>query len=110
MENIYNTKCRRANPDTILPGWIVGTAGAVRYRLPADIDGANQARTDVYGYLLGAVSQDGSIQFRFREIQESDVLGLNSNDFSKELIGSCFRENKSSYVPEGPVQPPNCPR
>ena len=34
MGNIYNTACRRQHPETILPGWIVGTAGARRYQPP----------------------------------------------------------------------------
>ena len=108
MENIYNTRCRRADPDSVLPGWIVGTAGAVRYRLPLDLDGAGQAKTDVYGYLLGAVSSDGTIQFQFRLMQESDVPEEVEKNYSKPFVQSCFRENASTYVPEGPAQPPNC--
>ena len=36
----------------------VGTAGAVRYRLPPTMEKARQAKTDVYGYMLGTVSLD----------------------------------------------------
>ncbi len=31
MNNVYNTACHK---DDVLPGWIMGSAGAVRYRLP----------------------------------------------------------------------------
>ena len=55
----------------VLPGWIVGTAGAVRYRLPADQGSATIAKTDVYGYLLATVNPDGEITFNCKEIQES---------------------------------------
>src|SRR5208283_5143585 len=50
MNNIYATACH-ANDD-VLPGWIVGSAGAVRYRLPKDLGVATIAKTDVYGYVL----------------------------------------------------------
>ncbi len=33
MNDAYNTACHK---DDVLPGWIMGSAGAVRYRLPAD--------------------------------------------------------------------------
>jgi hypothetical protein len=56
MENVYNTACRKRDPNDVLPGWIVGTAGAVRYRLPKDVNGAGEAKTDVYGYVLATVS------------------------------------------------------
>ena len=33
MNDTYNTACHK---DDVLPGWIMGSAGAVRYRLPSD--------------------------------------------------------------------------
>jgi hypothetical protein len=109
MDNVYNTACRRDHPEEVLPGWIVGTAGAVRYRLPADVSGSTQHMTDVYGYLLGTVLADGSIRFEFKEIKESDVTESTRKDYKEEFIHSCFVDNSSKYVPEGPVQPPKCP-
>lgn len=70
IDNVYNTPCRREHPDEVLPGWIVGTAGAPRYRLPADVSGSAQHLTDVYGYLLATVSPDGTIQFEFKQVNE----------------------------------------
>ena len=43
MENIYNTEHWRLHGG-VLPGWIVGTAGAVRYPLPAERSGAQGQR------------------------------------------------------------------
>jgi hypothetical protein len=63
MDNVYNTVCRRDHPEEVLPGWIVGTAGAPRYRLPADLTSSTQHVTDVYRYLPAAVSADGTIAF-----------------------------------------------
>jgi hypothetical protein len=109
IDNLYNTACRRSHPDTILPGWIVGTAGAVRYRLPADTSGAKEAKTDVYGYLIGDVAPDGKIQFQFRSIADSDIPSETKQTFSPDLVEKCLAGNSSTYVPDGPPQPPNCP-
>ena len=38
-----------------MPGWIVGTAGAVRYPLPDTKTRAKENRENVYGYLLVTV-------------------------------------------------------
>jgi len=109
LDNLYNTACRREHPNSILPGWIIGTAGAVRYRLPADTSGAKEAKTDVYGYLIGDVASDGKIQFQFRPISETDVPAETKQAFTTDFVGQCFTGNTSPYVPEGPAQPPNCP-
>jgi hypothetical protein len=109
MDNIYNTACRQQHPNTILPGWIVGTAGAVRYRLPADVSGANEAKTDVYGYLIGEVHPDGTIQFHFKQLSDADVPSETKQNYTNDFVKSCFAGNSSSYVPSGPQVPPNCP-
>jgi hypothetical protein len=109
MENVYNTACRKRDPNDVLPGWIVGTAGAVRYRLPKDINGAGEAKTDVYGYVLATVSKDENISFEFKQIKEEDLPETTRQNYSNEFIQSCFQGNASKYVPDGPPQPPHCP-
>jgi hypothetical protein len=109
MSDVYDTACRRQYPNDILPGWIVRTAGAVRYRLPVEHSAAKFAKTDVYGYLLGTVSPDGSVRFDFKEISEDHLTPEVSRRYSKELIHFCFAQNRSDAVIEGPAQPPACP-
>jgi len=77
-----------------LAGWIVGTAGAVRYRLPDNANRANAAKTDVYGYLLGTVNTDGSVDFKFHEFKVSDIPPAVVERYSKKLVDWCFAENK----------------
>ena len=101
VEDVYNTACH-TRPESVLPGWIIGTAGAVRYRLPKDMSRAKQARTDVYGYLLGNVSADGKIQFKFKEVKMEDVPAQVTERYGSQ-VQACFQENKSPYVPEGPT-------
>lgn len=101
VEDVYNDACH-PKPESVLPGWVVGTAGAVRYRLPTNMTGAKQARTDVYGYLLGTVSPNGKIQFTFKEVKLEDIPAQVNERYGKQ-VQACFAENKSPYVPEGPT-------
>src|ERR1700730_12650158 len=72
MDGIFNTEYWRANGG-ILPGWIVGTAGAVRYTLPPESSNAYTAETNVYGFLLGKVNPDCEIQFTFQHVNQPDL-------------------------------------
>jgi hypothetical protein len=77
----------------VLPGWIVGTAGAVRYPLPSNRAEAAQSETNVYGYLLGTVSPDGEILFHFEQIREKDVPKKVTNLFTSQFVNWCFDKN-----------------
>jgi hypothetical protein len=75
MEGIFDTAYWRDHGG-ILPGWIIGTGGAVRYALPPDTAQAKLAKTHVYGYLLATVSAPGAddqnpIHFEFQEVAEA---------------------------------------
>ena len=59
--------------------------------------------TDIYGYLLATVAPDGTINFQFKEINESDVPASVVNEFSPEQVKWCFEQNKSNYQPSGPT-------
>jgi hypothetical protein len=96
MDDVYNTPYWK---DKVLPGWIVGTAGAVRYRLPTGVPTATIARTDVYGYLLATVMSDGSIQFEFKEVSPEDLRVANAGKAPDALVGWCVSENKNPQVP-----------
>jgi hypothetical protein len=85
--------------DRVLPGWIVGTAGAVRYRLPPGQTGSAVARTDVYGYLLATVLHDGSIQFEFKKIGLDDLRLANAGKTPDSLVQWCYAENKEQTIP-----------
>jgi Calcineurin-like phosphoesterase len=76
-----------------LPGWIVGTAGAMRYQLPATASRAKEARQKIYGYLLGSVRRDGSIDFAFEEIKREDIPAAVSQRYSTEFVDACFEKN-----------------
>ena len=92
MEGIYNTDYW-PNHGGVLPGWIVGTAGAVRYALPEASYRAKQAMTKVYGYLLASVNPDGEIRFDFHEIKQGDVPSSVVDRFTPEFVQWCFDKN-----------------
>ncbi len=90
MENVYQTADWKGR---VLPGWIVGTAGAVRYRLPAEAGPHQKGMTDVYGYLAGTAKSDGSISFAFQKLALEDLLAANPAT-PEALVRWCFAENK----------------
>jgi len=98
MENVFNTDYILSHGG-VLPGWIVGTAGAVRYRLPREAGQARVAKTDVYGYLLGTVHADGIIDFTFREVTQKDVPSSVQQRLQAATIEQCFTGNKSDFQP-----------
>jgi len=98
MSGIFNTPDWLGN---VLPGWIVGTAGAERYQLPEGWRSADQAQQGVYGYLIATVNPDtengrepdGSIRFEFHLINRSDLPEAVRTKFSRRLIDFCFDQN-----------------
>jgi hypothetical protein len=102
MSGIFNSEYWAAHGGE-LPGWIVGTGGAVRYALPPDAARAKEARTKVYGYLLGTVHRDGKIDFKFKEIKKSDTPSAVSQRYTPELVNFCFDQNTAfNPAPEVP--------
>jgi len=90
MPNAYNTEYWQANGG-VLPGYIVGSAGAHRYALPADAPAGS--KTMVYGYILGTADPSGATQFDYREVHESDVPQSVRARYIPEFIHWCFAEN-----------------
>jgi hypothetical protein len=83
----------------VLPGSIIGTAGAVRYRLP-DTLGPNpppsRAQTDVYGYFVGTVAPDGTIRLDFKPVSVSDVPASVRARYTPGFVEQCFAGNKDT--------------
>lgn len=87
----------------VLPGWIVGTGGAMRYTLPPTSTRAKEARQKVYGYLLGTAHPDGSIDFVFEEIKRQDIPVAVEQRYTPEFVDTCFDKNidlRNFPVPE----------
>ncbi len=97
MEGTFNTPYWRAHGG-VLPGWIIGTAGAERYRLPKSVADAKAAKTDVYGYLLATVNPPdqppGTIKFDFVELNEDSIPAEVVQRFTKDFVHQCFVGNR----------------
>ncbi len=95
LRDVYDSPYWRTHGG-VLPGIIIGTAGAIRYRLPDTALGfpPQRAKTDVYGYLIATVDANGVIAFEFRQIDRAsvpqDVVGRYGADF----VDWCFNENR----------------
>jgi len=93
-------------PERRLPGWIVGTAGAVRYALPPKAPPS--ARTDVYGYLL-ATAHNGTIDFQFEQLGTSDVPEYVWERYAPSLVHWCFAHNSQNIDPNAEETTHRCP-
>jgi hypothetical protein len=94
MDDVYRSEFWN---NQVLPGWIVGTAGAVRYRMPPGVQKGTIARTDVYGYLLATVMSDGSIQFDFKQLNLEDLRLANPGK-PDSLVRWCYSRNKDQRI------------
>jgi hypothetical protein len=97
MEGVFDTPYWREHGG-VLPGWIIGTAGAIRYQLPSGTVQAKFAKTHVYGYLLATVSPRGSavedpIQFKFQELAEADTPANVVQRYGADFVHSCYEGN-----------------
>jgi Calcineurin-like phosphoesterase len=97
MEGIFDTPYWRQHGG-VLPGWIIGTAGAFRYALPPGSSQAKLAKSHVYGYLLAKVSAPGEdvkdpIHFKFQEVTEAMVRPEVIQRFSADFVHHCYQDN-----------------
>lgn len=97
MEDVFNTEYWRTDGG-VLNAWIIGTAGAERYRLPPNAKDAKFAKTDTYGYLLGTVNPpgqpNGTVQFSFVEIDEKQMPQDTIDRFLQPFVDECFTGNR----------------
>jgi len=97
MDGAFHTAYWRGHGG-VLPGWIIGTAGAVRYKLPPAAGQAHAAMTDVYGFLLGSVDRQGRIRFEFQRLAESDIPASISSRYTPGFVHWCFAENSEAHA------------
>ncbi len=89
--NVYNTGYWKEHSNRVVPGWIMGAAGARRYQLPRSAD--KTAKTDIYGFLRGTVHSDGDIDFTLQELSEADLDQVKWKEAPAEAVHWCFAQN-----------------
>lgn len=92
--NIFNTPYWKQHSSRVLPGWIIGSAGAHRYTLPKDAD--KSSLTDIYGYLRGTVHADGTIDFALEQVSEDDMKRARWPNAPLDAIHECVVDNSDS--------------
>lgn len=97
MDGTFNTPYWKEHGG-VLPGWIIGTAGAQRYPLPPEARDAHAAKTDVYGYLLATVNPSGkapgTVQFDFVQLNEDSIPADVVPRFGSGTVHECFVDNR----------------
>ena len=108
MQDLYDTKYWQ-NRGEVLPGWIVGTAGAKRYVLP-DLSPAmkekTKAETYVWGYLLANVAPNGEIKFDFIKVGPDNVPQSVHDLYGDKFVYNFCAEGNRDDTKHDP--PPSC--
>jgi hypothetical protein len=102
MSDIFDSDYWRTHGG-VLPGWIVGTAGAVRYPLPPASDRAKERKEKVYGFLVGTVHPGGQVDFVFQEVRRGDVLDSVTQRFTPRFVDYCFDQNADPGITAAPT-------
>jgi hypothetical protein len=90
MDHVFDTAEWK---DQVLPGWIIGTAGAQRYKLPPENTPAQHAQTNVYGYMIATVTRDGDVSFAFERLSLEDIRAVSGANYPQPLIRWCYENN-----------------
>jgi len=88
---IFNTPYWKQYSNQVVPGFIIGLAGARRRQLPESAD--REAREHIYGFVQGAVQIDGSINFTLHELTEDDLNQARWQSAPLDAIHNCFINN-----------------
>jgi 3',5'-cyclic AMP phosphodiesterase CpdA len=89
--DIYNTTFWRQYTNSVVPGIIVGTAGA--FRLPMPVNVASGSKSMVYGFLRATVHTDGTVDFSFQQLNEEDLQNSKWPNAPADAIHECFIHN-----------------
>jgi len=105
MDGIFNTRYWHDHGG-VLPGLIVGTAGAQHYRRPPNYTDARESAELAYGYVLATVHADGTIDFAFKEVKQEDIPNDIREHYGKDWIArGCFKDNQRD---DNPVEKDYC--
>ncbi len=90
MDHVFETADWKGK---VLPGWIIGTAGAQRYKLPAETTPAQHTQPNVYGYMIATVTPAGEVSFEFERFSLDDLRAANGTAYPDPLIRWCYENN-----------------
>jgi hypothetical protein len=89
--NIFDTPYWKQHTRKVVPGMIIGSAGAHRYALPKNAK--KGAKSMIYGFVQGTVHPDGSIDFALKELSEQDLMNAKWPNAPQDAIHECYIHN-----------------
>jgi hypothetical protein len=101
-----STGAMRQTGAVVLPGWVIGTAGAERYALPAKAKLRRRrarARLRLPHRFGGA--RDGQIAFAFHELGAAELQAVRSPDYEAEDVAFCVDLNPEPGKLSGALAP-----
>ncbi len=87
---IYNSP-KWKGEGMVVPGLIIGSAGARRYKLPDSAPAG--AKTHIYGYVQATVSPDRTVKFDLKEISEDEMTAHKWPELPQATLHECFVGN-----------------
>lgn len=93
LANIYNTGPWQSNGG-VLPGWLIGTAGAQHYAVPPEVKSFTTWAENEYGYALVHLdTARPSIEVQFVPVKKQDLGAALVNKFGHDAVDFCFSGN-----------------
>jgi hypothetical protein len=93
LADIYNTGAWQSNGG-VLPGWLVGTAGAQHYSVPPEVKSFTTWAENQYGYAIVHVTPaTGAVHVRFVPVKRQDLGAPLIAEFGKAAVDFCFARN-----------------
>lgn len=89
--DIFDTPYWEQKGKPVVPGIIIGGAGAHRYNLPPDAKPG--AKTRIYGYVQGTVHPDGTIDLVLHELSEADLMKVKWPNAPDAAVHECYIGN-----------------
>jgi hypothetical protein len=95
LDNIYNTGAWQANGG-VLPGTLVGTAGAQHYSVPPEVKSFTTWAENQYGYAEVRITPDAgahAVEVKFVPVNKQDIGPALINKYSRPTVDFCFSGN-----------------
>jgi len=110
LSDIYNTGSWQGNGG-VLPGWIVGTAGAQFFAVPPAVKGFTSYAENQYGYVLVTVNSSKTsrdpLQLTFIPIKQVELGPDIVNKFGVDAVHFCFSQNWRATIYQQVTVPAN---
>lgn len=100
--NIYDTQYWEQKGMPVVPGMIIGAAGAHRYALPPTAKPG--AKTMIYGFMQGTVHGDGTIDFKLEELSEKELMDAKWPNAPEAAIHTCYVDNGDATKQHGKLK------